>query len=198
MAEETGKYLCIAALTTAGALAAWTAWACRRARHHGLPGSDAIVWAAMALVYLLLAQTKLARVLGWLRSLGAWLRALARHQHVYANRRPYQIALTLTVAVIVAVLLAIGLVAMWNYAKRYRLAIGFTGLAVGFSVIRFISLHEVDAWNAAMPWVRVVIELTAAVGASAVAMVRLWQLRSSGTCGDRHILPVGPSDQHCS
>jgi hypothetical protein len=198
MAEETGKYLCIAALATAGALAAWTAWACRRARLHGLPGSDAIVWAAMALVYLLLAQTKLARVLGWLKSLGAWLRVLARQQHAYANRRPYQIAVTLTVAVIVGVLLVIGLVAMWNYIKRYRLAIGFTGLAVGFSVIRFISLHEVDAWNAAMPWMRVVIELTAAVGASAVAMARLWQLRSSRTCGDRRILPVGPSDQHCS
>jgi len=47
---------------------------------------------------------------------------------------------------------------------------------VGFGIIRFISLHEVDAWNAAMPWVRVVVELIAAAGASAVAIARLRQL----------------------
>jgi hypothetical protein len=176
MSEEIGKYVCIAALTTAGVLGAWTAWACHRARQHGLPGSDAFVWAGLALVYVLLALTKVARVLGWLKGLGAWLRLLARQQHVYANRRPFQITVTVAVVVIVAILLVIGLVAMWNYIKRYRLAIGFTALAVGFGVIRFVSLHEVDAWNSAMPWMRVVIELTAATGASAVAMVRLLQL----------------------
>jgi hypothetical protein len=34
----------------------------------------------------------------------------------------------------------------------------------------------VDAWNAAMPWARSVVELIAAAGVSAVAIVRLRQL----------------------
>jgi hypothetical protein len=34
----------------------------------------------------------------------------------------------------------------------------------------------VDAWNARVPWLRVVIEVTAAAGASAVALARLRQL----------------------
>ena len=50
------------------------------------------------------------------------------------------------------------------------------GLLLPCRVIRFISLHEVDAWNAAMPWARVVVELMAAAGASAVAIARLLQL----------------------
>ena len=47
---------------------------------------------------------------------------------------------------------------------------------MGFNIIRFISLHEVDAWNAAIPWARGVVELTAAAGVSAVALARLLHL----------------------
>jgi len=175
--DEVGKYLSITALMTAGALGAWTAWGCHRARKRGLPGSDAVIWAALALMYFLLAQTKLARVLGWLKGLGVWLRLMARQQHLYENRRPLQVVATVAVAVVVAILLVIGIATMWDYLKRYRLAIGFTGLAVGLAMIRFISLHEVDAWNEAMPWLRVVVDVTAAAGASTVAIFRLRQLR---------------------
>ena len=77
---------------------------------------------------------------------------------------------------VVAVLLVIGVIWAWHYIKRYRLAIGFASLAVGLGVVRFVSLHEVDAWSKAWPWARVVIELVAAAGASAVAIVRLRQL----------------------
>jgi hypothetical protein len=44
-------------------------------------------------------------------------------------------------------------------------------------MIRFISLHEVDAWNANAPWARMAIDLVAAAGVSTVATARLWQLR---------------------
>jgi archaellum biogenesis protein FlaJ (TadC family) len=177
--DEAGKYLSIAALMSAGALGAWTARACHRARKHGLPGSDEIVWASLAMVYFLFAQTKLARVLGWLKDLGVWLRVMARQQHLYENRRWFQVAATVAVAVVVVILLLVGIVSMWDYLKRYRLAIGFTGLAVGLGFIRFISLHEVDAWNAALPWLRVVVDVTAAAGASTVAILRLRQLREA-------------------
>jgi hypothetical protein len=187
VAEEAGRYLCIAALLAAGLLGAWTAWACHQARLRGLPGSDALAWAAMALLFLLGSQTKLARVLGWVKGLGGWLRLLAREHHLYENRRPFQIAASIAVAAVIVVLLAIGLIFAWDAMKRYRLAIGFTALGAGFGVIRFISLHEVDAWNAQMPWLRVVVELIAAAGASAVAIVRLGQLgelaRLRRTCG---------------
>ena len=50
------------------------------------------------------------------------------------------------------------------------------GLTLGFAIIRFISLHEVDAWNANAPWVRTAVDLVAAAGVSMVAIARLWQL----------------------
>jgi hypothetical protein len=141
-----------------------------------LPGADALVWAGLAAVFLLLSQAKLAWGLGCLKGLGEWLRTLAKQNGLYANRRQFQIVASVAVALIVVVLLLYGLLWMWHYIKRYRLAIGFAALAVGFGIIRFISLHEVDAWNAAMPWARVVVELIAAAGASAVAGARLRQL----------------------
>ena len=45
-----------------------------------------------------------------------------------------------------------------------------------FAIVRFISLHEVDAWNANAPWARTVVDLVAAAGVSAVAIARLVQL----------------------
>jgi hypothetical protein len=104
---------------------------------------------------------------------------LAKHYGLYANRRPFQIVASVAVVLIVVALLLYGLFWIWHYIKRYRLAIGFAALAVGFGIIRFISLHEVDAWNVAMPWARVVVELIAAAGASAVAIARLCQLGES-------------------
>lgn len=188
MTDEYGRYVSIVALTIAGALGAWTAWACHRARRRGQPGGDAVVWAVLAAVYVALSQTKAARVLGWLHGLGLWLRVMARRYGVYGDRRPYQVAATIAVAVVVVVVLAVGIVSFWKYIKRYRLAVGFTGLAVGFAMIRFISLHEVDAWNASMPWLRLVVDLVAAGGASSVALVRLRQLRASA----RPWRPAGP------
>jgi hypothetical protein len=176
MPEDTGRFLCVAAFLAAGLLGAWAARACHRAQKRGLPGADALVWAGLAAVFVLLSQVKLARGLGWLRGLGEWLRTLAKQNDLYANRRPFQIVASVAVALIVVVLLMYGLLWMWHYIKRYRLAIGFATLAVGFGIIRFISLHEVDEWNAAMPWARAVVDLIAAAGASAVAIARLRQL----------------------
>jgi hypothetical protein len=176
MSDDAGRLLALTALLAASLLAAWTAWACRRAQQRGLPGSDAAVWVGLAAVFLLYSQTRFARGLGLLRGLGEWLRMLARQYGVYQDRRVFQIVATLGVALIVVALFLYGLIWMWHFIKRYRLAIGFAALAVGFGVIRFISLHEVDAWNAAMPWARSVVELIAAAGVAAVAIVRLRQL----------------------
>ncbi|HET6437001.1 MAG TPA: hypothetical protein VFG59_02985 [Anaeromyxobacter sp.] len=178
MSDLARRYLCIAALMVAGLLGAWTAWESSVAHRRGQPGSDRTIWAGLALVYIVLAQTRLARVLGWLKGLGAWLRLVAKDHHLYAGRRPFQVAATIAIAVLVVALLAIGIASAWDYIKRYRLAIGFAGIAVGFGLIRFISLHEVDAWSRELPWVRDAAELVAAVGASSVAALRLAQLRS--------------------
>lgn len=66
-----------------------------------------------------------------------------------------------------------GLLWAWHYIKRYRLAIGLFGLTLGFAIIRFISLHEIDVWNALTPWARAAVDLVAAAGVSAVAVARL-------------------------
>jgi hypothetical protein len=177
--NEAGRYVSIVALLAAGLVCAATAWECHKARRRGLPGSDALVWAGLAAVFLAVSQTKIARVLGLLKGWGQWLRALAREEGLYAGRRPFQVAATVAVALVVGVLLVIGLVWAWHYIKRYRLAIGLASLAVGFGLVRFISLHEVDAWNASWPWLRVTVDVVAAAGASAVAITRMRRLRLS-------------------
>ncbi|MGD9667549.1 MAG: hypothetical protein AB7U75_00650 [Hyphomicrobiaceae bacterium] len=176
MLEGFGRFLGVAAIFAAGVLAAWTAWACHRAQQHDVRGSDALVWAGLAATFFLYSQVKLARGLGWLDGWGAWLRTLAKQQGFYADRRAFQIAATIAVMVLVIILLVNGLVWMWNVIERYRLAVGFAALAVGFGVVRFISLHEVDAWNAALPYARTIVELTAATGTSTIALLRLYQL----------------------
>src|SRR5215475_15651840 len=91
MSEDGGRFLCVAALLAACPLGAWAARACHRAQRRGLPGADALVWAGLAAVFLLLSQVKLARSLGWLEGWGEWLRTVAKQNGLYANRRPFQI-----------------------------------------------------------------------------------------------------------
>ena len=84
----------------------------------------------------------------------------------------------------------------WHRIKRYRLAVGFAGLTVGFGIIRFISLHEVDAWNANAPWARTAVDLVVAAGVSAVAIGRFRQLRNF--CGLATSDPTMGDDRHVS
>ena len=176
MSDHASRLLVLAALLVASLFGAWAAWACRRAQQRGLPGSDALVWASLAALLLLYSQTRLALGAGILKELGEWLRRLARHYGLYEDRRVFQIVATVGIALIVVGLFLYGVIWMWHYIKRYRLAIGFASLAVGFGVVRFISLHEVDAWYAAVPWARSVVDLIAAAGVSGVAVIRLRQL----------------------
>jgi hypothetical protein len=187
----TDDVLRVAALWVGCLLGLWTAVACRRAHERGLPGSDALVWAGLSVVFFLLSLMKTVRGLGLLRGFGGFLRDIFKQRGWYEDRRTFQITASIAVAVVVMVLLVWGLVWAWHYIKRYRLAIGFTGLIVGFGIIRFISLHEVDAWNEEAPWVRTVVDLVAAAGVSAVAIARLYQL--SDFVGLRHRnSPIGP------
>jgi hypothetical protein len=174
----TDDVLRVATLTVRCLLGLWTAVACRRAQYHGLPGSDALIWAGLSGVFFLLSLLKTARGLGLLRGFGGFLRDIFKQRGWYEDRRSLQIAASIAIAVLVIALIAWGLLWAWHYIKRYRLAIGFMGLTLGFAIIRFISLHEVDAWNANAPWARTAVDLVAAGGVSAVAIARLWQLRN--------------------
>ena len=180
----TNDVLRVATLTVPCLFGLWTAVACRRAQYHGLPGSDALVWAGLSGVFFLLSLMKTARGLGLLRGFGDFLRGIFRQRGWYEDRRSLQIAASIIVAVVVMALVVWGL--LWT---RYRLAVGFAGLTVGFGIIRFISLHEVDAWNANTPWARTAVDLVAAAGVSAVAIARLCQLRNF--CGLATSDPTG-------
>lgn len=168
----------VVALTIACLFCLWTAIACRRARYRGLPGSDALIWAGLSGAFFLLSLMKTARGLGLLRGVGAFLRDIFKQRGWYDDRRSMQIAASIAVAVVIIGLIIWGLVWAWHYIKRYRLAVGFLGLTLGFAIIRFISLHEVDAWNANAPWARTAVDLVAAAGVALVAITRLWQLRA--------------------
>jgi hypothetical protein len=172
----TNDILRVALLLVPCLLGLWIAVACRRAHYQGFPGSDAPVWAGLSAVFFLLALMKTARGLGLLRGFGDLLRDIFKQRGWYEDRRILQITTSVAVAVVVMLLVIWGLLWSWHYIKRYRLAVAFAGLTVGFSIIRFISLHEIDAWNADAPWARTVVDLVAAAGVSAVAIARLWQL----------------------
>jgi len=172
----TDDVLRVAALSVACLVGSWTAVACRRAHCHGMPGSDALVWAGLSAVFFLLSLVKTARGFGFLHGFGNFLRDIFKQRGWYEDRRTLQIMASTAVAVVVMLLVIWGLIWAWHYIKRYRLAVGFAGLTVGFGIIRFISLHEVDAWNAAAPWARTAVDLVAAAGVSAVAIARLSQL----------------------
>lgn len=173
-----GEWLVILAFVVASLVAAQTALTCRRAQQHGLPAPDLLVWAGLSGVFMSVAGVKLARALGLVSGWGAWLRELAKQHGAYAGRRPFQVALTAAVALAVGVLLLLGLAWVWHYIKRYRMAIGLSALVVGLGLIRFISLHEADAFFARWPWFRPTAELTAATGTVAVALARLVRLRA--------------------
>ena len=134
----------VAALAVACLFGLWTAVACRRAQYHGLPGSDALVWAGLSGAFFLLSLMKTARGLGLLRGFGGFVRDIFKQRGWYEDRRSLQIAASIAVAVVVMVLVVWGLLWAWHYIKRYRLALSFAGLTVGFGMMRFISLHEVD------------------------------------------------------
>lgn len=163
-----------------GLLSCATAIACLRRRGRGIRYADAEVWAILSAIYLLLALTSTIRGLGLLHGFGAQLRDVFKTMGWYDNRRGLQVFMTLAIAVVTVIVLFWGLAWAWHLIKRYRLAIGFTGLIIGFGLIRFISLHEVDAWVAHAPWWRTIIDIVAAASVSVMAVLRLRQLRSLG------------------
>jgi hypothetical protein len=169
----------VAALLVACLAGLSAAVACRRAHFQGLPGSDALAWAGLSAVFLLLSLIETARGIGILRSFGDFLRDIFRQRGWYEHRRILQITASIGVAVVVMVLLVWGLLWAWHYIRRYRLAIGFASLIVGFGIIRFISLHEVDAWSGNARWAHTVIDLVGAAVVSAVAIARLRQLSAA-------------------
>lgn len=171
------EVLRVVAPTIACLFGLWTAIACRRAQCRGLPGSDALIWASLSGGFFLLSLMKTARGLGLLQGFGGYLRDIFKQRGWYEDRRTLQIAASLAIVVVVVILIVWGLMWAWHHIKRYRLAIGLAGLTLGFAVIRFISLHEIDAWYSHAPWARTVVDLVAAFGVSAVAIARLWQLR---------------------
>ena len=99
---------------------------------------------------------------------------------MYNDRRPLQIVVTIGLAVFALVAFTIGLRSLWDLLKRYRLAAGCVSVTLALALIRFVSLHEVDAWNAAWPWARVVVDVGTSALASAAAVARVHQIAGSG------------------
>ena len=91
----------VVALTIACLFGLWTAVACRRAQYHGLPGSDALIWAGLSAAFFLLSLMKTARGLGLLRGFGGFLRDIFKQRGWYEDRRSLQIAASIAIAGVV-------------------------------------------------------------------------------------------------
>jgi hypothetical protein len=75
----------VATLTVPCLFGLWTAVACRRAQYHGLPGSDALVWAGLSGTFFLLSLLKTARDLGLLRQYRDFLRGIFKPKLLHAK-----------------------------------------------------------------------------------------------------------------
>jgi len=75
----------VVALTIASLFGLWTAVACRRARHQGLPGSDALIWAGLSGAFFLLSLLKTVRGLGLLQGFGGFLRDIFKQRGWYED-----------------------------------------------------------------------------------------------------------------
>jgi hypothetical protein len=173
---EPGHYVEAAGLLVAAASAGWAARCCRT--RAGQKGADARVWTAVSVLYVALALGRVTRIGPWL---GGLLRQLARGHHLYGERRPLQITVTLGLAVVALIALIVGLRSILDFLRRYRLAAACVCITLAFALIRFVSLHEVDAWNDEWPWARVAIDLLTSLGASAAALARVRQLGTSSS-----------------
>src|SRR3954454_22222582 len=105
----TDDVLRVATLMVPCLFGVWSAVACRRAQCHGLPGSDALVWAGLSGAVFLLSLMETARALGLLRGLGELLRGIFKQRGWYEDRRSLQIAASIAVAVVVMALFVWGL-----------------------------------------------------------------------------------------
>ena len=96
-----------------------------------------MIWAGLSGAFFLPSLLKPARGLGLLRGFEGFLRDILKQGRWYEDRRSLQIAAN--IAVVVIALIVWRLLWAWHYIKRYRLAIGFMGLTLGFAI--YYSLH---------------------------------------------------------
>lgn len=176
MSEASERLLLASAFLLASASAGWATLACWRARKAIGAGADAPVWMIVSVMFLGLAAARVGRAGPWL---GAVLRRLARESQLYGDRRPLQVVITVSLAGIAVVALGVGVRYAWETLKRHRLAVGCVAAALASAGIRFVSLHEVDAWDRAWPWVRVLIEAAISALATIAAVVRARQVGHS-------------------
>lgn len=167
MSEDLERLLMALVFLVASAAAGWAVLACRSATNR--ERAEGWVWMLVSALFLGLAGARVVRAGPWL---GALLRRLARESQLYGDRRPLQIAVTVALAAVAVVALGVGLRYAWEALKRYRMAAGCVLAALATAGIRFVSLHEVDAWDRSWPWVRVAIEAGISALATAAAILR--------------------------
>lgn len=166
-------------LLVPGVLALWTAAQCQRQIRVPAFRAEARVWAGISGLIFLIVLARLVRELGYVSGFGNFLRHMVKQQGWYDDRRMLQIVVSIAVVTVSVAGLIYGLIWIWHNVRRNRLAVGLVGLVVGFGVVRFVSLHEVDGWYASAPWFGPVLDSAAAVGISLIAVLRLRRLTSS-------------------
>ena len=134
MSEDAGRFMCVAALLVAGLLGKLG----RRGRVTGCSSAAypaTTRWCGQAWRPCFCCCSLRQSWLGAWAGQGGWVSGCARSRSSMACTRTadlFRLSRRLHVAFIVVVLLLYGLLWMWHYIKRYRLAIGFAALAVGF------------------------------------------------------------------
>ena len=131
----------------------------RLARQRNLTHDSSPFWKALGGIFILFACTKAANVFAFA---GLFMRAAAHTDGVYNERRPVQL-LALGLISLVSFVALCWLFSNRGLARRHWLLLSCVGLIAAFAASRFVSLHELDAAMAQLPYLRSAVELTASL-----------------------------------
>lgn len=124
------------------ALAAAAAFLFHRERERPETRGSSLIWAAFAGLLVVLAFLSLT---DFGSELVNDVRQMARREGWYAVRRPLQAQVVLAAAVVVTVGYLWSLFRLGNRIRRYALVLTAFAWLVGFTAVRGISLHQIDA-----------------------------------------------------
>lgn len=149
------EYILTGAMLVTALLMFRTSAQVTEARKARRTGDSPILWAVSAMIFIAFALVKGLNLLAFV---GVWLRELTRADGVYDGRRPIQL-LALSVIGMLAFIGIAAMIANRSLAHRHRLLLACIAILGLFGLMRFVSLHDVDAVLREHMWIRPAVEL---------------------------------------
>lgn len=134
---------------------------------------DATRWTQVGFVFFALSFFAFERGSGLLRVIGVSMRDFAKSHGLYNGRHDFQVMATFAVIMLAVLVFVRGLRFLREQRGAHHLALSFAAVSVGFWLVSFVSLHQVDYVLYKAPWIGLAADLIASIGAACVALSKL-------------------------